>query len=175
MLMTGPLVILGVDPGLTRTGFGLIRVLDNGLALVHYGTFSPTRQGGLAERLAQLYDALKQVIATWQPAEVAVEEPFVAANVRSAMAIGQARAVVLLAAAHAGLPVFQYAPTAIKTAIAGYGRSDKAQVQQVVRLQLGLHEVPSPADAADALAIAICHAAHRRHQALTRSTGPLSG
>lgn len=169
--MADSLVILGIDPGLTRTGYGLIRALSTEIELVHYGTFSPTRRLDVAERLAQLYDELSRVITAWRPVEVAVEEPFVAANVRSAMAIGQARAVALLAAAHAGLPVFQYAPAAIKAAIAGYGRGDKAQVQEVVRLQLGLEQAPYPSDAADALAIAICHVAHRRTQALTRGSG----
>jgi crossover junction endodeoxyribonuclease RuvC len=167
--MAERVIILGIDPGLTRTGYGLVLYQASGLELVHYGTIAPPRRLTLAERLAVLYDELKRAAVEWKPDEVAVEEPFVAANVRSAMAIGQARAVALLVAAHLGLPVFQYAPTAVKTAISGYGHGDKAQVQEAVRLQLGLRAAPHPADAADALAIAICHAAHRRHAALAAS------
>jgi crossover junction endodeoxyribonuclease RuvC len=168
--MADSVLILGIDPGLNRTGYGLVTAAGAALELADFGTIAPPRRLSLAERLACLYDGLREVFERWQPAEVSVEEPFVALNVRSAMAIGQARAVAILAAAHARLPVFQYAPTAVKTAIAGYGRGDKAQVQEVVRLQLGLREAPQPADASDALAIAICHAAHRRHQALTVSS-----
>jgi crossover junction endodeoxyribonuclease RuvC len=105
------------------------------------------------------------VIERWRPLEVAVEDPFVAQNARSAFAIGEARAVALLAAAQAGLPVRAYAPAEVKLAVAGYGRSDKAQVQELVRVQLGMSTAAEPVDASDALAVALCHHLRRRTEA----------
>jgi crossover junction endodeoxyribonuclease RuvC len=116
------------------------------------------------QRLQRIYSELCAVIERWRPHEVAVEDPFVAENARSAFAIGEARATALLAAAQAGLAVRAYAPAEIKLAVAGYGRSDKAQMQEMVRLQLGLAVAPSPADAADALAVALCHHLRRRSE-----------
>jgi crossover junction endodeoxyribonuclease RuvC len=115
-------------------------------------------------RLQQIYSELCAVIERWRPHEVAVEDPFVAENARSAFAIGEARAVALLAAAQASLSVRAYAPAEIKLAVAGYGRSDKLQMQEMVRLQLGLATAPRPADAADALAVALCHHLRRRSE-----------
>ena len=109
------------------------------------------------ERLHQIFKELCDVIARWKPAEVAVEEPFVGANVRSAFAVGEARAIALLAAAQAGLAAGGYAPTEVKLAVTGYGRSDKTQVQELVRVQLGMVEAPKSEDASDALAVALCH------------------
>jgi crossover junction endodeoxyribonuclease RuvC len=120
------------------------------------------------ERLHHIYRELCAVIARWAPTEVAVEDPFVATNARSAFAIGEARAIALLAAAEAGLEVRQYAPAEIKAAVTGYGRSDKAQVQELVRVQLALETAPEPADAADALAVAICHHLRMRSDARLR-------
>ncbi len=117
------------------------------------------------ERLHHIYLELCAVIERWQPSEVAVEDVFFAKNARSAFAIGEARAVAMLAAAQAGLTVRPYPPTEVKLAVTGYGRSDKAQVQELVRIQLGLQEAPEPADAADALAVAICHHIKRRSEA----------
>lgn len=160
--ITDQLIVLGVDPGLQVTGWGV--VLADGLALrsIACGAIATQRKRSPEERLHQIYRELCAVIERWRPAEVAVEEPFVAKNVRSALAIGEARAVALLAAAQAGLPVRPYAPAEVKLTVAGNGRSDKAQVQELVRVQLGLATVAEPIDASDALAVAICHHLRRR-------------
>ncbi len=120
----------------------------------------------MEERLHEIFRGLCDVIERWRPAEVAVEEPFVAENARSALAIGSAQAAALLAAAQAGLAVRPYAPAEVKLAVTGHGRSDKAQVQELVRLQLGLEQAPDSADEADALAVALC--CHLRRRAETR-------
>ena len=154
---SGPLVILGVDPGLRVTGWGIIGVQDGALFSPACGAIPTQVKRPPEERLYQIYRELCDVIARWRPAEVAVEDPFVGENVRSAFAVGEARAVALLAAAQAGLAASAYAPAAVKLAVTGYGRSDKAQVQELVRVQLGMVEPPEPEDAADALAVALCH------------------
>lgn len=118
------------------------------------------------KRLHHIFRELSGVIERWRPAEVAVEDPFVGLNARSAFAIGEARAIALLAAAAVGLSVRPYAPAEVKLAVAGHGRSDKAQMQEMVRIQLGLDAAPESADAADALAVAVCH--HLRLRSETR-------
>jgi crossover junction endodeoxyribonuclease RuvC len=135
------------------------------------GAVTPKASRPMEQRLHHIFGELCTLIARWQPAEVAVEDPFVAQNARSAFAIGEARAVALLAAAQAGLPVRAYAPAEVKLAVSGYGRSGKAQVQELVRRQLGLDAAPEPADAADALAVAMCHQLRLRAEArLARAT-----
>lgn len=158
------LLVLGVDPGLNVTGYGLVRSGPEGLACVAFGAVRTAAGAPRERRLARIHDALAGLLAEHRPAAVALEEPFVnmKVNVRSAFAIGEARAAVMLAAARAGVPVYQYPPATVKQTVAGYGRGEKAQVQEMVRLQLGLPRPPQPADAADALALAICHLAHRR-------------
>jgi crossover junction endodeoxyribonuclease RuvC len=135
------------------------------LRALQCGVIAPRANQPTERRLHEIYAELCDVIALWRPAELAVEDPFVAQNARSAFAIGEARAVALLAAAQAGLPVRPYAPAEVKLVVAGYGRSAKAQVQELVRVQLGLAEAPEPADAADALAVALCHHLRRGAEA----------
>jgi crossover junction endodeoxyribonuclease RuvC len=161
--------ILGVDPGLRTTGFAVLRVDGGDARLVTLGVLRP--KGTTPERLAALYDGLRLIIEEHGPAEVAVEQPFVALNTRSAFAIGEARAAAILAAAHAGLPVHEYSPATVKQSVTGYGRGSKEQVGEMVRLQFGLAAVPSPADASDAAAIALCHVAHRRMAGLAAPRG----
>ncbi len=165
MPQNGPLV-LGIDPGLRVTGYGL--VVENGTAVkaIDFGCFTIDPRLPLSERLATLFGCLQDVIARHAPSEVAIEQPFVAANAHSALAIGEARALAVLAAGLAGLPVRQYSPAEVKRAVTGYGRGPKEQVQEMVRLQLGLRDLPQPFDAADALAVALCHLAAMRSQAL---------
>lgn len=176
----GPsLVVLGIDPGLRATGWGVLALASIGAGLrereettvLGYGVVATETGVPLPERLRQLFVGLREVIGRWQPAEVAVEEAFVAANRRVAITMGEARGIALLAAAEAGLPVFDYSATAVKQAVSGYGRGSKEQVQEMLRLQLGLEAAPQPADAADALATALCHLAHRRTEALMGVTG----
>ena len=157
--------MLGVDPGLRVTGWGVVGANGEAFHSLASGAIPTRRDRRPEERLHHIFRELCAVIERWRPAEVAVEDPFVAQNARSAFAIGEARAVALLAAAQAGLPVRPYTPAEVKLAVAGYGRSDKAQVQELVRVQLGLATAPEPVDAADALAVALCHHLRRRAEA----------
>jgi crossover junction endodeoxyribonuclease RuvC len=166
-------LILGIDPGLRVTGYGLVAQSGAALEAVDFGCFVVDSRLPLSERLATLFGCLQEVIARHAPSEVAIEQPFVAANAHSALAIGEARALAVLAAGLAGLPVKQYSPAEVKRAVTGYGRGPKEQVQEMVRLQLGLRDLPEPFDAADALAVALCHASHARSRALIeRSATP---
>jgi crossover junction endodeoxyribonuclease RuvC len=117
----------------------------------------------MEERLRSLYSELSKIITKHKPSEVAIEEPFIGHNVKSAFAIGRAQAIAILAAVNQGLPVYYYSPARVKQQITSYGQSDKQQVQEMIRVQLGLSELPQPSDAADALAVAICHIQQRHH------------
>jgi crossover junction endodeoxyribonuclease RuvC len=151
--------ILGVDPGSITTGFGVIDHLHGRLVLVEQGAITTRRGAGLPERLAHIHDELQAIIARTAPEAVAVETPFAGQNVKSLVQLAHARGVILLAAASARLEVFEYAPRSVKSAIVGYGAAEKSQVEKMVRLLLpGCAGLPMTADAADALAIAICHA-----------------
>lgn len=149
------MVILGVDPGTIQLGYGLVSSEGDTLIVLAYGAI--TCRGELPERLCMLYDELGKVMEQHRPAVVAVETPFVGENARSAIAIGKAQAIVLLAAAQRGLQIFEYPPAAVKRHVADYGASSKEQVQTMVKLLLNMAEPPQPFDAADALAVAICH------------------
>jgi crossover junction endodeoxyribonuclease RuvC len=149
--------IFGIDPGSGRTGYGCIEITGSRHHLVIYGSLSAPARSTLPERLHYIHAGLGALLARHRPDAVAVESIFHARNVRSALTLGHARGVALLAASEAGLPVVEYAPAEIKRAIVGYGRADKRQVQYMIKLLLGLDAVPSPHDAADALAVAICH------------------
>lgn len=153
--------VLGIDPGTAITGYGLVDYQDE-LCLVDCGAITTPAGMALPQRLLAIHSDLSAVIARFQPQAVAVEELFFSKNVRTAMSVGQARGVVLLAAAQAGLPIYHYKPSEVKLAVAGYGGAAKAQMQEMVRLLLGLDEVLTPDDVADAVAIAICHA-HSAH------------
>jgi crossover junction endodeoxyribonuclease RuvC len=158
--------VLGIDPGTAITGWGLIEGEGQSLQLVGYGAITTAAKTPLPTRLQQIYRGLMKLMAEYRPEAVAVEELFFGHNVRTALAVGQARGVTLLAIADAGLPMYEYKPLEVKQAVAGYGRADKGQVQSMVRLLLNLAEVPRPDDAADALAVAICHAHSARLKAL---------
>ena len=153
--------ILGIDPGTLTMGYGLVEDSDDELKMLDYGILTAPSHMPLAERLRELYLELMKLVAHHQPEEVAVEEPFVAKNVRSALAIGRAQAAAMLAAANNNVPIYTYPPAKVKQVVTNYGGSGKEQVQQMVRIQLGLSRIP-PSDAADALAIAICHLRERR-------------
>ena len=148
-------LVLGVDPGSRITGYGVIRCLGRRHQLVESGLIK-AGTGALAERLAVIYDGLTEVIDRHQPREMAIEKVFVARSADSALKLGQARGVAIVAAVHQGLSVSEYAARTVKQAVTGTGSASKAQIQHMVRALLGLNQVPS-ADAADALAIAICH------------------
>lgn len=149
--------VLGIDPGTAITGYGLVEEAGGDLKLLTFGAIRTPAGQPLPARLQLIYRALVDLAAEWQPGAAAVEELFFSNNVRTAMSVGQARGVALLALADSGLSVAEYTPSAIKQAVTGYGNADKAQMQEMVRLLLGLAEPPRPDDAADALAVAICH------------------
>jgi len=154
--------VLGIDPGTLNLGYGVVDENAGEMAMVDCGVVSLFSKVPVEQRLSSLYKKLVEIVARHQPDEVAIEEPFVAGNVRSALAIGRAQAIAMLAAANKNLPVFRYLPTQVKQQVTDYGGSSKEQVQEMVRLQLGLAEQPQPSDAADALAVAICHL-HQKH------------
>ena len=147
--------ILGIDPGTATTGFGVIDVESQNLGFVDGGVITTSPDLAMPERLVIIHDELGQLIAQHRPEIVAVELLFFAANVTTAISVGQARGVVLLAAAEAGLPVGEFTPLQVKQALTGYGRATKSQIQSMVQQLLGLNALPRPDDAADALAIAI--------------------
>ena len=159
--MRGPITIMGIDPGLAVTGFGIVQHAGNRFKLIDFGTVTTPAGEPLSERLRTLRDGLAEVLGAHAPVEAAVERLFFNANVQSALAVGQARGVALLALADAGLAVAEYTPSEVKQAVVGYGAADKKQVQYMVKTILAMDAVPKPDDAADALAIAICHAHSR--------------
>jgi crossover junction endodeoxyribonuclease RuvC len=163
--------ILGIDCGTEYTGYGVVDLLSDDrnndrLVCVVCGAIKVSPRDPMATRLSLISTGLQQLISQHRPDRVAIEDVFYAANVKSALKLGQVRGVAMLAAASAGLEVTEYSPLSIKSAVVGYGRAEKHQVQQMVTRLLNLDEIPEPADAADALAIAICHlhtsATHQR-------------
>jgi crossover junction endodeoxyribonuclease RuvC len=149
---------LGIDPGTAIMGWGVVDERGGQLSLVDVGVLTTPAGMAQPERLRILYDGLCALIARHRPDTAAIEELFFGKNVNTAITVGQARGVALLAMVQAGLPIHEYKPTVVKQAVAGYGGADKKQMQEMVRITLNLRSVPKPDDAADALAIAICHA-----------------
>ena len=149
--------VLGIDPGTVRMGYALL--LDEPVAIEEYGVLSQSRSLSLPMRLHRLHQDLMVLVDRLSPDEMALEEPFVSQdkNRRTGIAVGQAQAVGLIVAASADLLIRTYAPSTVKQAVTGYGGGSKSQVQEMVRLQLGLEEIPQPDDAADAIAVALCH------------------
>jgi crossover junction endodeoxyribonuclease RuvC len=163
------MLVIGIDPGTATTGYGLVSELQDGsLVAVDYGVILTPAGAPMPERLEQLYKELNEILLLHQPVSGAVEKLFFQRNVTTAISVGQARGVALLALAQAGLGVSEYTPMEIKQAVAGYGGADKQQVQQMVRALLGLDDIPRPDDAADALAVAICHLHSARTESLYR-------
>ena len=158
--------VLGIDPGLAATGYGVVDSLDGALYAVDFGVIRTKAKSSRGDRLAAIHDGIATLIEDHSPDEMAIEQQYVAANVRSAMAIGEARAAALIAAARRNVPVHEYQPSEVKQSVTGYGGAPKEQVQQMVALQLALDEPPQPADAADALAMAITRIAEARFDAL---------
>lgn len=150
--------VLGIDCGTEYTGYGVVELCpDDRLLCITCGAIKVSSRDPMPVRLSTISTRLQELIAEHQPDRVAIEDVFYAVNVKSALKLGQVRGVAMLAAASAGLEVAEYAPLSIKSAVVGYGKAEKHQVQQMVARLLNLDEVPEPADAADALAIAICH------------------
>ena len=149
--------ILGIDPGTIAMGYGVIESRDEEATLIDCGVLTAPSRSPIGERLSYLYNELVEIVSKFNPDVLAIEQPFVAKNAKSALAIGRAQAVAILVAANKDIPVHEYTPTRIKQQVASYGASSKEQVQEMVRLQLGLSQAPQPSDAADALAVALCH------------------
>jgi len=148
--------VLGIDPGTATTGFAVVEEIEGRLALIDIGVITTPAKMPLSLRLQRIYNDLGQIIGANKPDVSAVEELFFSRNARTAMSVGHARGVTLLALANAGLPIMEYTPMQVKQAVTGYGGADKHQVQEMVRLLLALEQAPSPDDAADAAAVAIC-------------------
>lgn len=149
--------VLGIDPGTLVSGFGIVAEEDHRLFHVTSGGISPSSKQPFPKRLKKIYEELEKLISKYQPHVVVVEDLFVSKNIKSALKLGHSRGVVILAAMNAGLPVFEYTPLEVKQAVVGNGKAEKKQVQLMVKALLDLPKPPHPADAADALAAAICH------------------
>ena len=150
--------VLGIDPGTAACGYGIVEQRDGRLRDVCHGWWKTTPHQRLELRLRTIFDGVQELIAEYAPDAVALEESYVGADARIALSVGQARGAVLVAAASAGVECAEYAPASVKQAVCGYGRADKEQMQRMVKAILGLPELPHPHHAADALAVAICHA-----------------
>lgn len=161
------MLVIGIDPGTATTGYGLVRDnRDNSLEAVGYGVISTPPEMPMSQRLLELHNHLAEILLLHRPDSGAVEKLFFQRNVRTALSVGQACGVVLMTLEQSGVQVGEYTPLEVKQAVVGYGGADKNQVQQMVRAILGLAEIPRPDDAADALAIAICHLHTRQTQRL---------
>ncbi len=164
------MLILGIDPGLAITGYGLVQEKDSRFCRVASGCIRTSRGSTAASRLEEIFDSVAKMIESYRPGAMAVEKLFFCKNVRTALQVGEARGTIILAAAKSNIELFEYTPLQVKQAVAGYGGAAKAQVQNMVQLLLQLPERPSPDDEADALAVALCHLQHRRyHEAVEGS------
>jgi len=166
------MLVIGIDPGTAITGYGLIREDDDGkLEAVDYGVITTPAGMQLPERLSIIYDELNAVLQKHQPQTSAVEKIFFSKNVKTAISVGQARGVVLLSLEQAGVNIANYTPNEIKQSVTGYGGADKRQIQEMVRILLDLDEIPKPDDAADALAVAICHLQNTKFEQVIENEG----
>ena len=157
LVSAGARLTLGIDPGTAIVGYSVVASRGNTLSMVACGVITTPAGMPLAQRLQQIYQRLGEIIATYQPTDAAMEELFFAKNARTALTVGHARGVIMLALANGGLSIAEYTPRQVKQAVTGYGNADKTQVGEMVRILLNLRAVPRPDDAADAAAVAICH------------------
>lgn len=155
-------VILGIDPGTHVTGYGLISLHDDGVKALDFGCIRPPKKTRTSKRYLIIYEAIEALVETYNPDEISVEGQFVHKNALSALKLGMARGMAILAAEKRDIPIFEYAPRRAKRAIVGHGAASKEQVQKMIQMLLNLPKVPEPMDAADALALALCHA-HTLH------------
>jgi len=161
------MIILGIDPGYAIVGVGVIEYIGNKFKVIDYFAITTEAHTPFEERLKVIYDGLNNVIEKYRPDFMAIEELFFNDNAKTAIAVGQARGVIILSAVNHGVEIFEYTPLQVKQAVVGYGRADKKQVQQMTKAILTLAQIPKPDDVADALAIAVCHA-HSYNGALSR-------
>lgn len=151
------LLILGIDPGIAILGFGLVKYEANRFTVIDYGAITTDSGIPMSSRLSIIYNGLIDIIEKYKPDAYAVEELFFNKNIKTALTVGHARGVAVLAGSKSGVQVYEYTPLQVKQALVGYGRADKNQIQQMVKVILNLREIPKPDDVADALAVAICH------------------
>jgi len=150
-------IIFGIDPGSDRTGYGCVKTDGSRHTLVTCGAITTKASAAFPDKLLVIHSRLAALLSECRPDAVAIENLFHAVNARSALKLGHARGVAMLAAVEAGVPIYEYSPAAVKRVVVGYGRAEKPQVQHMIKVMLGLQEAPSPHDAADALAVAVCH------------------
>ena len=162
--------ILGIDPGYGITGFGVVEAQRNEFRLLRYGAITTPAGADFSARLEMIYEDMRELLKMSQPEAVAIEELFFGQNVTTGIGVAQSRGVILLSIRQAGVPVFQYKPMQVKQAVVGYGNATKHQVQDMTRRLLHLEKIPKPDDAADAIAIALCHA-RSRTSLLSRAMG----
>lgn len=149
--------VLGIDPGIAIVGYAVLEEEGSQFRVLEYGCITTSSKKALPERIAYIYEELTQIIDEFKPDDFAIEELFFNKNIKTAITVAQARGAQILAAVHKDLPIYEYTPLQIKQSVTGYGRADKNQIQETVKNILSLSEIPKPDDAADALAICICH------------------
>lgn len=164
------MIILGIDPGFAITGYGVVKYEGNKFSAIDYGAITTESSMELPKRLLHLHDSLRELIGRHKPDAISIEELFFNKNIKTALTVGHGRGVAVLAAAESGIDVFEYTPLQVKQSVVGYGRAEKAQVQQMVKIILNLPKIPKPDDVADALAIAVCHGHSYRMSSLTSTT-----
>lgn len=156
------MLIIGIDPGFAITGYGVVKYEGNKFSAVDYGAITTDSKTELPKRLLHLYESLDILIDKYKPSAISIEELFFNKNIKTALTVGHGRGVAVLAAAKSGVEVFEYTPLQVKQSVVGYGRAEKSQVQQMIKIILNLPEIPKPDDVADALAVAVCHAHSHR-------------
>lgn len=149
--------ILGIDPGIAMVGYGIVQCTGNHYKAIDYGCIKTSSKSLFPDRLKYVYDEIINIINKYEPDEMAIEELFFNKNVKTAIKVGQARGVEILAAKNMGLEIYEYTPLQVKQAVVGYGRAEKRQVQEMIKILLNLEKIPKPDDVADALAVATCH------------------
>ncbi|MBE6083338.1 MULTISPECIES: crossover junction endodeoxyribonuclease RuvC [Tissierellales] len=151
------MIIIGIDPGIAIVGYGVVKLTGNKFEVLDYGAITTESKMAFPNRLKIIYNKMTEIIDKYSPTDLAMEELFFNKNVKTAIKVGQARGVEILAAVNKGVEIYEYTPLQIKQAVVGYGRADKNQVQEMVKMLLNLKEIPKPDDVADALAVALCH------------------
>lgn len=151
------MIIIGIDPGIAIVGYGVVKLTGNKFEVLDYGAITTESKMDFPDRLKIIYNKMTEIIDKYSPTDLAMEELFFNKNVKTAIKVGQARGVEILAAVNKGVEIYEYTPLQIKQAVVGYGRADKNQVQEMVKMLLNLKEIPKPDDVADALAVALCH------------------
>ena len=151
------MIIIGIDPGIAIVGYGVVKLTGNKFEVLDYGAITTESKMDFPDRLKIIFNKMTEIIDKYSPTDLAMEELFFNKNVKTAIKVGQARGVEILAAVNKGVEIYEYTPLQIKQAVVGYGRADKNQVQEMVKMLLNLKEIPKPDDVADALAVALCH------------------